>query len=119
MRVFPDESYLFKPKKSHPPHRKYANGQWVFGIFQRKSSKFIIFPITSREQNNLHHVIFKFIKTRATIYSELFFSLCQQSSFPEKTKLDVYGYQYKFVNHREGFVSSLFNDLHTNLKKIS
>ena len=109
-----DESYLFKPKKSYAPHRNYANGQWIFGIFQRKSSRFIIFPITSREQNNLHNVIFKFIKTGTTIYSDSFSVYVNNRVFPKKSKLDVYGYQHKFINHREEFVSSLFNDVHTN-----
>ena len=67
-----DESYLFKPKPSLAPHRGYANALWVFRIYQRDTKKFIIFPVTSRRQENLLHIIFKFIKPGTLIYSDSF-----------------------------------------------
>jgi len=37
------ETYLFKEKKSHAPHRSYKNpSQWIFGLRKRGASHFII-----------------------------------------------------------------------------
>ena len=68
-----DESHLFKPKASKAPHRNNSlNAVWLFGISQRSTRMFIVFPVSNREETNLIKAIFKFIKIGATIFSDCF-----------------------------------------------
>lgn len=110
-----DESHLFKEKHSFAPHRNYALGSvWIFGICKRKSSDFIFFPVTSREEENLLQVIFRFIKPRSIIYSDSFSCYVNNRVFPKKSKLAKYEYIHYFINHKKEFVSPLFKKMHTN-----
>ena len=49
-----DESHLFREKKTKVPHRKYKMSSiWVFGMKQRNSSKFVLFPLKKRDEGTL------------------------------------------------------------------
>jgi len=110
-----DESHLFKEKASFAPHRLYSNhAVWLFGICQRKSNKFIIFPISNRQEQNLKKIIFKFIKAGSTIYTDCFSSYVNNHVFPRKSKLSNYSYIHFFIIHKKEFVSQLFKHIHTN-----
>jgi len=110
-----DESHLFKPKLSSAVHRTLSlSSVWLFGICQRDTKRFIIFPVSSRDETNLLKIIFKFIKVGTTIYSDCFSCYVNNHSFPKKSKLSNYNYIHKYVNHKTEFVSSLFSKTHTN-----
>ena len=110
-----DESHLFKPKYSFAPHRSYAlDTVWLFGICQRNTRNFVLFPVTNRNEMNLLKIIFKFIKKGAMIYSHFFSCYVTNHRFPKKSKLSKYDYIHKFVNHKKEFVSGLFSRTRTN-----
>lgn len=110
-----DESHLFKPKPSKAPHRNNSlNAVWLFGICQRSTRMFIVFPVSNREETNLIKTIFKFIKIGATIFSDCFSSYVNNQVFPRQSKLAAYNYKHKYVNHKQEFVSALFRTTHTN-----
>jgi len=110
-----DESHLFKEKASFAVHRPYSQSSvWLFGICQRNSKKFIFFPVTSRQEQNLKKIIFRFIKPGSTIYSDCFSCYVNNHVFPRKSKLAPYNYVHYFINHKQEFVSQLFTNIHTN-----
>ena len=110
-----DESHLFKTKPSFAAHRSLSlSAVWLFGICERNTKRFIIFPVSSRDETNLLKIIFKFIKIGTTFYSDCFSCYVNNHSFPKKSKLSNYNYIHKYVNHKNEFVSSLFSTTHTN-----
>jgi len=93
-----DESHLFKTKPSFAAHRTLSlSAVWLFGICERNTKRFLIFPVSSRDETNLLKIIFKFIKIGT-----------------KKSKLSNYDYIHTYVNHKIEFVSSLFSKTHTN-----
>jgi len=110
-----DETYLFKEKKSKAPHRPYKNkSQWLFGMRKRGTSQFIVFPVQERDQKTLEWFILKHIRIHSTIYSDCYSVYVNNRTFPKKSKLKDFGYIHKFVNHKIQFVSTLFEEIHTN-----
>ena len=80
-----DESHLFKPKYSFAPCRTYTlDSVWIFGICQRSTGNFILFPVTSRDGMNLLKIIFKFIERRPIIYSDCFSCYVNNHTFLKK-----------------------------------
>lgn len=110
-----DETYLFKEKKSKAPHRPYKNSsQWLFGMRQRNSSNFLVFPVEERNKETLIPLIIKHIEIYSTIYSDSFSVYVNNRTTPKKSHLNQYGYIHKFVNHKIEFVNKLFQSIHTN-----
>lgn len=68
-----DESHLFREKKSQAPHRRYKmSSVWVFGMKQRNSSKFVLIPLKTRNEQTLIPIIRKHIKFGSTIFTDSF-----------------------------------------------
>jgi len=68
-----DETHLFKEKNSSAPHRSYKlSSIWIFGAKQRNSSKFILFPMKTRKEEDIVPLLRKHIKIGSKIYSDSF-----------------------------------------------
>lgn len=108
-----DESHLFKEKKTHAPRRQYKlRSVWLFGFKKRDSSEFLLIPMTSREEINMHLAIVKHVKKYSTLYTDSYAAYVNNHT--KKSKLEDFGFCHEFVNHRIQFVSSLFPEVHTN-----
>ena len=107
-----DETQLFKPKKTSVIHRPYSSKDvWIFGMIERRTNHFIIIPLNSKTEKELHSYILRF---GSTLYSDCFSSYVNNHTFPKQSKLEEYGYLHHFINHKERFRSSIFQDIHTN-----
>jgi len=109
-----DETFLFKMKKTKAKHRTYSRSLWLFGIIQREDHQFVIIPTYSRDESTLLPLMLKHIKIGATIYSDCFSTYVNNHVLPKKSKLEEYGYQHQWINHKVEFVSALFDHIHTN-----
>ena len=89
-------------------------GLGLFGMRKRNSSDFIVFPVEKRDMATLHFLILKHIETNSTIYTDCFSVYVNNRVIPKTSHLERYGYTHLYVNHKIEFVSSIFNDVHTN-----
>ena len=107
-----DETHLFKEKKSSAPHRAYKMSSiWLFGMKERKTSKFVIIPLKRRTEENLMPIIRKHVKYKSTIYSDSF--AVYVNNHKKESKLAQYGFVHYFVNHKLEFVSQVSKEIHT------
>ena len=108
-----DESHLFKEKKSSAPHRGYKlRNVWLFGLINRDTREYVMFPMNSRDEITIHLAILKFVKLKSKIYSD---SYCAYvNNYTKESKLMPYGYIHEFICHKNEFVSKIFKEIHTN-----
>jgi len=110
-----DETLLFKEKKTTAIHRRYKLGKiWIFGLRKRNSKEFLVFPIAARDSSAIITNILKYVKQGSKLYTDCYSVYVNTRAFPMKSKLEIYGYNYQFINHKFEFVSKIFNHVHTN-----
>jgi len=109
-----DETLLFKAKKSHAIHRPFSKELWLFGLIKRGTREFILIPLNSKKETELHNLILKFAKIGSTLCSDSYSCYVNIFTFPKKPKLMDYVYIHYFINHKVEFRSKLFHHIHTN-----
>ena len=109
-----DETFLFKDKKSKAKHRRNKRSLWLFGMIQREDHQFVITPVYSRDESTLLPIMLKHIKLGATVYSDSFSTYVNNRVFPKESRLQEYGFQHQWGDHQIEFVSSTFQQIHTN-----
>ena len=110
-----DETRLFKEHNTKANHRLYqSHDVWLFGLIERSTKRFILFPISNREENTLTKVIIKFVKKGSIIYSDCYSSYVNIRSTPKRSKISQFGYIHFFINHSNRFVSKTNPHIHTN-----
>jgi transposase-like protein len=110
-----DETRLFREHKTKAAHRTYeSHDVWLFGLIERTTKRFILFPVSNREESTLTPIIIKYVKRRSIIYSDSFSSYVNTRTKPKRSKLSQYGFIHFFVNHSTRFVSKTNPYIHTN-----
>ena len=111
-----DETVMFRIKKTRARRKRNCRLKsiWLLGMIERKEKKFIVVPITSRNESNLIVSLLKYVDCESTIYTDCYSVYVNNRRFPKVSRLIDYGFNHQFIDHSVEFVSEQFTHIHTN-----